>query len=284
MAMPTMGSVSSASPSSSSSVSLAASIPPPSPPAFQASPFHATVIPCSATAPSAIPISSRLKKLTTIERQYCTNLDTVIQSLRMAVPALRVSESNDGPNQSKGTKVKIRNEEDSTEIVDERRYVDGGSAAKPTSLERPSRWIEGFGFRAAWQICPPAYLGERVKGETMMKKVEEGRSPRSRFRLHRSPPAGPPVARRGDLQSLLDEVAKESHLREKDLNSEHGPDLERFVSSTQTEHDLSTLAMPVDRTWEAAKHDEGITCAYERLVLGSVGAVSRLKAADPKAE
>ncbi len=42
--------------------------------------------------------------------------------------------------------------------------------------------------------------------------------------------------------------------------------------------------MPVDRIWEAAKHDGGITCAYERLVLGSVGTVSRLKAADPKAE
>ncbi|KAK0232342.1 hypothetical protein EDD85DRAFT_956191 [Armillaria nabsnona] len=42
--------------------------------------------------------------------------------------------------------------------------------------------------------------------------------------------------------------------------------------------------MPVDRIWEAAKHDRGITCAYERLVLGSVGVVSRLKAADPKAE
>ncbi len=83
-----------------------------------------------------------------------------------------------------------------------------------------------------------------------MKKDEEGRSPRSRFRLHRSPPTGPPVvpekkkredptivstyqARQGDLQSLLDEVAKESRLRKKNLNSERGLDLERFVSSTQ---------------------------------------------------
>ncbi|PBK70821.1 hypothetical protein ARMSODRAFT_1017605 [Armillaria solidipes] len=43
MAMPTMGSASSASLSSSSSVSSAASTPPPStPPASQAAPFHAT--------------------------------------------------------------------------------------------------------------------------------------------------------------------------------------------------------------------------------------------------
>ncbi|PBK94610.1 hypothetical protein ARMGADRAFT_1078502 [Armillaria gallica] len=62
MAMPT-SSVSSASLSSSSSVSSAASIPPPStPPAFQAAPFHANRHSFSATAPSAIPISSRLKK------------------------------------------------------------------------------------------------------------------------------------------------------------------------------------------------------------------------------
>ncbi|PBK81642.1 hypothetical protein ARMGADRAFT_1068489 [Armillaria gallica] len=40
--------------------------------------------------------------LTTIERQYRTNLNTVIQSLRMAVPALQVSESNNGPKKSKG--------------------------------------------------------------------------------------------------------------------------------------------------------------------------------------
>ncbi len=54
-----------------------------------------------------------------------------------------------------------------------------------------------------------------------------------------------------------------------------------FSASTD---DLSTLAVPVDRIREAAKHDRGITCAYERLVLGSVGALSRLKTADPKAE
>ncbi|KAK0445228.1 hypothetical protein EV421DRAFT_347615 [Armillaria borealis] len=59
--------------------------------------------------------------------------------------------------------------------------------------------------------------------------------------------------------------------------------------------ELSTLAMlsyPVVKRhaatiWEATKHGGGITCAYERLVLGSVGvdkAVSRQKAADTKVE
>ncbi|PBK98782.1 hypothetical protein ARMGADRAFT_1162057 [Armillaria gallica] len=135
MAMPTMGSASSASLSSSSSVSSAASTPPPStPPASQAAPFHATVVPSSATAPSTILMSSRPKTShTTIERRYRTNLNARIQSLRMAVPALRVLEWNDGPKKSKGTKAKIRNEEDSTDIIDERGYVDGVKVARKCS-------------------------------------------------------------------------------------------------------------------------------------------------------
>ncbi|PBK70879.1 hypothetical protein ARMSODRAFT_974119 [Armillaria solidipes] len=42
-----------------------------------------------------------------------------IQSLRMAVLALRVLEWNGGPKKSKGTKAMIRNEEDSTDIIDD---------------------------------------------------------------------------------------------------------------------------------------------------------------------
>ena len=53
--------------------------------------------------------------------------------------------------------------------------------------------------------------------------------------------------------------------------------------------ELSTLAMlsyPVVKRhaatiWEATKHGGGITCAYERLVLGSI-VVLRLKAAGIK--
>ncbi|KAG7446878.1 uncharacterized protein BT62DRAFT_967677 [Guyanagaster necrorhizus] len=135
MAMPTMGSMSSASLSSSSSVSSAASTPPPStPPASQATPFHATVVPSSATTSNTILMSSRPKTShTTIERRYRTNLNARIQSLRMAVPALRVLEWNDGPKKSKGTKAKIRNEEDSTDIIDERGYVDGVKVARKCS-------------------------------------------------------------------------------------------------------------------------------------------------------
>ncbi|PBK81658.1 hypothetical protein ARMGADRAFT_775363 [Armillaria gallica] len=104
MAMPIMGSVSPALLPSSLSVSSTASTPPPStPPTSQAGPFHTTVVPSSATAPSTILMSSwPTTSHTTIERRYCTNLNARIQSLRMAVPALQVSESNDGPKKSKG--------------------------------------------------------------------------------------------------------------------------------------------------------------------------------------
>ncbi|KAK0204097.1 hypothetical protein DFS33DRAFT_859757 [Desarmillaria ectypa] len=79
-------------------------------------------------------MSSRPKTShTTIERRYRTNLNARIQSLRMAVPALRVLEWNDGPKKSKGTKAKIRNEEDSTDIIDERGYVDGVKVARKCS-------------------------------------------------------------------------------------------------------------------------------------------------------
>ncbi|PBK70806.1 hypothetical protein ARMSODRAFT_1017594 [Armillaria solidipes] len=47
---------------------------------------------------------------TTIERRCRTNLNARIQSLRMAVPALRVLEWNNGPKKSKGTKARIINE------------------------------------------------------------------------------------------------------------------------------------------------------------------------------
>ncbi|SJL12922.1 uncharacterized protein ARMOST_16355 [Armillaria ostoyae] len=101
------------------------------------------------------------------------------------------------------------------------------------------------------------------------------------------------------IQKLSDGVTKESHLRRKDLNSERGPDLKRFVSSTQTKRRLLTPSLVqrlrgrrehscyavtkrhADRIWEAAKRDGCITCAYERLVLGSI-VVLRLKAAGIK--
>ncbi len=62
---------------------------------------------------------------TVIERRYRTNLNATFQSLRNAVPALRVLEWNDGPKKSKGTRAKIRNEGESADVIDERGYVDG---------------------------------------------------------------------------------------------------------------------------------------------------------------
>ncbi|KAK0209359.1 hypothetical protein IW262DRAFT_1239326, partial [Armillaria fumosa] len=79
-------------------------------------------------------MSSRPKMFhTTIECWYRTNLNGRIQSLCMAVPVLCVLEWNDGPKKSKGTKAKIRNEEDSTDIIDERGYVDGVKMARKCS-------------------------------------------------------------------------------------------------------------------------------------------------------
>jgi hypothetical protein len=58
---------------------------------------------------------------TTIERRYRTNLNTRIQSLRLAVPALRVL---DEKNQA---------ENGSEDIVDERGFVDGVKVARKVS-------------------------------------------------------------------------------------------------------------------------------------------------------
>ncbi|KAK0433374.1 hypothetical protein EV421DRAFT_1845592 [Armillaria borealis] len=87
-------------------------------------------------------MSFRLKMSHTIERWYRTILDARIHLLRMAVPALRSLEWNDEPKKSNRTKTKLRNPGNSTDIVDERGYIDGGSAAKPTSLNRPLSTFE----------------------------------------------------------------------------------------------------------------------------------------------
>ncbi|PBK98792.1 hypothetical protein ARMGADRAFT_589341 [Armillaria gallica] len=132
---------------------LSASTPPPStPPASQAAPFRATLVPSSAAAPSTILMSSRLKvPHTTLECRYRTNFNARIQSLHTAVPALRVLEWNNGPKKNKGMKAKVRNEQDFAHIVDERGYVGGGSAA--TSLERPLSTFECLrSGRCGWSV------------------------------------------------------------------------------------------------------------------------------------
>lgn len=79
-------------------------------------------------------MSSRPKTShTTIERRYRTNLNARIQSLRMAVPALRVLEWNDGTKKSKGTKARLRVESDKSDQIDDRGFVDGVRVARKCS-------------------------------------------------------------------------------------------------------------------------------------------------------
>ncbi|TFK41459.1 hypothetical protein BDQ12DRAFT_645918 [Crucibulum laeve] len=143
------------SPSASSSV---ASTPPPStpPPPSSAAPSPPQLIIESPTPPdsdaSALPtptstsISSasapRPKTShTTIERRYRTNLNARIQSLRMAVPALRVLEDREGSgkkikkNVKGGVPVKgtVDAEDGEVDVIDERGFVDGVKVARKCS-------------------------------------------------------------------------------------------------------------------------------------------------------
>ncbi|KAF9057131.1 hypothetical protein BJ165DRAFT_1418589 [Panaeolus papilionaceus] len=84
---------------------------------------------------------------TTIERRYRTNLNARIQSLRMAVPALRVLEDRDGGNGKKikknvkggimvkGAGIGIIDSEDGSvvDIIDDRGFVDGVKVARKCS-------------------------------------------------------------------------------------------------------------------------------------------------------
>jgi Helix-loop-helix DNA-binding domain len=61
---------------------------------------------------------------TTIERRYRTNLNARIQSLRQAVPALRVLEDKGKPRKDSDGPV---------DVVDERGFVDGVKVARKCS-------------------------------------------------------------------------------------------------------------------------------------------------------
>ncbi|KAF9045721.1 hypothetical protein BDZ89DRAFT_1058681 [Hymenopellis radicata] len=131
MALPTNGALS----SSSSSISSAASTPPPTTPPSSELSGQTTLATSEIpnTGASTMMMSSRPKTShTTIERRYRTNLNARIQSLRMAVPALRVLEWNDGSKKSKGTKAKIKAEE-GMDTIDERGFVDGVKVARKCS-------------------------------------------------------------------------------------------------------------------------------------------------------
>ncbi|KAH6905342.1 hypothetical protein BKA70DRAFT_1402659 [Coprinopsis sp. MPI-PUGE-AT-0042] len=145
-----------------SSSSSAASTPPPTTPPMNTSlanklsmhnkPLSSSSSSSSVSTPvSAMPpltgISGRPKTShTTIERRYRTNLNARIQSLRMAVPALRVLEDRDGGNGKKikknlkdgvylkGAGIGIDTEDGTTvDVIDERGFVDGVKVARKCS-------------------------------------------------------------------------------------------------------------------------------------------------------
>ncbi|TFK28532.1 hypothetical protein FA15DRAFT_633789 [Coprinopsis marcescibilis] len=144
-----------------SSSSSAASTPPPStPPMNNAHPGKLIINakPLSASASSSAlhtPTPSAPQQATgsrpktshtTIERRYRTNLNARIQSLRMAVPALRVLEDRDGGNGKKikknlkdgvyvkGAGIGIDTEDGTTvDVIDVRGFVDGVKVARKCS-------------------------------------------------------------------------------------------------------------------------------------------------------
>ncbi|GLB39084.1 putative helix loop helix domain containing protein [Lyophyllum shimeji] len=124
--------------SSSSTASSAASTPPPSTP----SPPPTTAVPApsaSVVAPLPRPKTSH----TTIERRYRTNLNARIQSLRMAVPALRVVEDRDTSKKRAPNKVLVSHDtlggeqivaaNGVVDVIDERGFVDGVKVARKCS-------------------------------------------------------------------------------------------------------------------------------------------------------
>ena len=138
----------------SSMSSSEASTPPPStPPASLNQSTKATNLTPTDSSPastptSAIPITALPRPKTshtTIERRYRTNLNARIQSLRMAVPALRVLEDREcgkkikknvkGGVVVKGYGIGIIDSEDGSviDVIDERGFVDGVKVARKCS-------------------------------------------------------------------------------------------------------------------------------------------------------
>ncbi|PPQ88539.1 hypothetical protein CVT25_009919 [Psilocybe cyanescens] len=146
-----------AKPTASTSSSAASTPPPSTPPpanAFKLSLNTATMalaLPEAASTPVATTPAGSLPRPktshTTIERRYRTNLNARIQSLRMAVPALRVLEDREGGNGKKikknvkgsvpikGTTSGIIDSEDGSvvDVIDERGFVDGVKVARKCS-------------------------------------------------------------------------------------------------------------------------------------------------------
>ncbi|TFK41466.1 hypothetical protein BDQ12DRAFT_733008 [Crucibulum laeve] len=103
-------------------------------------PMHLLFTPTSTSISSASAPRPKTSH-TTIERRYRTNLNARIQSLRMAVPALRVLEDREGSgkkikkNVKGGVPVKgtIDAEDGEVDVIDERGFVDGVKVARKCS-------------------------------------------------------------------------------------------------------------------------------------------------------
>ena len=93
------------------------------------------VAPSTAHIPaSTISIIPRPKTShTTIERRYRTNLNARIQSLRQAVPALRVLEEKNKKVKTEGESDGNEKEKPGVDVVDERGFVDGVKVARKGS-------------------------------------------------------------------------------------------------------------------------------------------------------
>ncbi|KAF8804632.1 hypothetical protein BYT27DRAFT_7106313 [Phlegmacium glaucopus] len=141
-------------PKSSSSSSAASTPPPSTPPASLKLSVKPNLTPAdvspSLTPTSAVPATAIPRPKTshtTIERRYRTNLNARIQSLRMAVPALRVLEDKEGGNGKKikknvkggvvvkGSGIGVIESEDGSviDVIDERGFVDGVKVARKCS-------------------------------------------------------------------------------------------------------------------------------------------------------
>ncbi|KAG5643700.1 hypothetical protein DXG03_009749 [Asterophora parasitica] len=146
---PTSQSHHSATSTTPSTTTSAASTPPPSTPSPPPTSLASAAVP-TPSLPSALPRPKTSH--TTIERRYRTNLNARIQSLRMAVPALRVVEDRDSPASGKKrapNKVLVSSDPlnlhlkqegggighngNGADVIDERGFVDGVKVARKCS-------------------------------------------------------------------------------------------------------------------------------------------------------
>ncbi|KAG5634940.1 hypothetical protein H0H81_000260 [Sphagnurus paluster] len=170
----------------SSTPSSAASTPPPSTPSPPPSSFTtSTTSSPSQAIPAPAPAPRPKTSHTTIERRYRTNLNARIQSLRMAVPALRVvSESTSAGGKKRApNKVLVSSEPQAVvgvDVIDARGFVDGVKVArkcsKATVLGKAVEYIKVLKRREARLMAEQAglksLLGGLVGGPALLREWE----------------------------------------------------------------------------------------------------------------